>query len=184
MKHMDYFIRKEHFDGLGKLVLIFSMAWAYFFFNEYILHWYGGEADIRRLLTFHAEGPTAWVWYVMLICNVAIPWLTLWNKKIRNTPWLMFIITVLINVGMYAERLTIIPLTLGHQRSMFDWGEYIPTITDVSIALGTLCLFIFLYLAASRLIPLIPVWEVQEGQMAHQLRKVGKAKVPSVTELE
>jgi molybdopterin-containing oxidoreductase family membrane subunit len=36
----------------------------------------------------------------------------------------------------------------------------------------------------SRLIPLIPVWEVQEGQMAHSLRKVGKATVISNTELE
>jgi molybdopterin-containing oxidoreductase family membrane subunit len=37
---------------------------------------------------------------------------------------------------------------------------------------------------ASRLIPLVPVWEVQEGQMAHSLRRVGKAVVPSVSELE
>jgi molybdopterin-containing oxidoreductase family membrane subunit len=96
----------------------------------------------------------------------------------------MFIITLLINVGMYAERYTIIPLTLGHQRSPFDWGMYNPRLTEISIALGTLCLFMFLYLLASRLIPLVPVWEVQEGQMAHRLRKVGKAEVPSVTELE
>jgi molybdopterin-containing oxidoreductase family membrane subunit len=184
MKHMDYFIRKEHFDALGKLVLVFSMAWAYFFFNEYLLHWYGGEEVVQKLLTFHAYGPAAWVWYTMLICNVAIPWLTLWNKKIRNTPWVMFIITLLINVGMYAERFTIIPLTLSHQRFPFDWGDYTPRITEISIALGTLCLFIFLYLVVSRLIPLVPVWEVQEGQMAHSLRKVGKGKVPSVTEME
>ena len=62
----------------------------------------------------------------MLICNIVIPWLTLWNKKIRRTPWVMFIITLLINVGMYFERYTIIPLTLGHQRLPFDWGEYSP----------------------------------------------------------
>jgi Ni/Fe-hydrogenase subunit HybB-like protein len=184
MQNFKYFIRKEHFDSLGKLVLIFSMAWAYFFFNEYILHWYGGEQAVRDLLTFHATGPTAWVWYTILICNVAIPWLTLWNKRIRNTPLAMFIITVLINVGMFAERYTIIPLTLGHQRFPFDWGEYNPRLTEVSICLGTLCLFIFLYLLASRLIPLIPVWEVQEGQMAHSLRQVGKSKVKSVSELE
>ena len=67
--------------------------------------WYGGEAAVRQLLTFHANGPAAWVWYLMLICNVAIPWLTLWNKKIRRTPWLMFIITMLINVGMYCRTL-------------------------------------------------------------------------------
>jgi molybdopterin-containing oxidoreductase family membrane subunit len=184
MKNMDYFIRKEHFDGLGKLILIFSMAWAYFFFNEYILNWYGGTAVVKNILTLHATGPSAWVWYVMLICNVAIPWMFLWSKKVRRTPWLMFIITLLVNVGMYAERYTIIPLTLGHQRMPFDWGIYNPTIVEVSIALGTLCLFIFLYLIASRLIPLVPVWEVQEGQMAHSLRKVGKTEIPSVTELE
>jgi molybdopterin-containing oxidoreductase family membrane subunit len=184
MKHMDYFIRKEHFDALGKLILVFSMSWAYFFFNEYILTWYGGDAFARQLLTLHATGPSAWVWYLMLICNVAIPWLFLWNRKVRRTPWLMFIITLLVNVGMYAERFTIIPLTLGHQRSPFDWGIYNPTIIEVSIALGTLCLFIFLYLLASRFIPLVPVWEVQEGQMSHTLRKIGKTEIPSVTELE
>lgn len=184
MKHFDYFIRLEHFDALGKLLLVFSMAWAYFFFNEYLLSWYGGDAAVKQVITLHASGPAAWVWYTMLICNVAIPWLTLWNKTIRRTPWAMFIITLLINVGMYAERYTIIPITLGHQRSPFDWGVYNPQITEISIALGTLCLFMFLYLAASRLIPLVPVWEVQEGQMAHSLRKVGKAEMPSVTELE
>jgi len=184
MKNMTYFIRKEHFDALGLLVLIFSFSWAYFFFNEYILHWYGGEQAVVDLITFHATGPTAWVWYTMLICNVGIPVLTLWNKTIRRTPWVMFIITALINVGMYFERYTIIPLTLGHQRFPFDWGEYSPQITDISIALGTLCLFILLYLLASRAIPLIPVWEVQEGQVAHKVRKIGKGAVVSVSELE
>ncbi len=184
MKHMDYFIRKEHFDALGKLILIFSMAWAYFFFNEYILAWYGGDEAIKQVLTLHATGPSAWVWYTMLICNMVIPWLFLWNKKVRRTPWLMFIITLLVNIGMYAERYTIIPLTLGHQRSPFDWGIYNPTIIEARFALGTLCLFIFLYLLASRFIPLVPVWEVQEGQMSHTLRKIGKTEIPSVTELE
>ncbi len=47
MKNMKYFIRPEHFDALGKLVLIFSMAWAYFFFNDYLVSWYGGEEDAR-----------------------------------------------------------------------------------------------------------------------------------------
>jgi Ni/Fe-hydrogenase subunit HybB-like protein len=184
MIHMDYFIRPEHFDALGKLILIFSFAWSYFFFNEYILHWYGGYQVVRNLLTHHAEGPSAWVWYLMLVCNAGIPALTLWNKKIRTTPWAMLIISLFINVGMYAERFTIIPLTLGFQRFPFNWGELTPHVIDISIVFGTFCLFIFLYLLASRLIPLIPVWEVREGQMAHALRKVGKASVKSVTEME
>jgi molybdopterin-containing oxidoreductase family membrane subunit len=184
LRNMTYFIRKEHFDALGKLILIFSMAWAYFFFNEYLLHWYGGTEIVRELLTFHARGDSAWVWYLMLICNIAVPWLTLWNKTIRRTPWAMFIITLLINVGMYAERYTIIPLNLQHQRFPFVWGEYAPRLPEISIALGTLCLFVFLYMLASRLIPLVPVWEVQEGQEAHRMRRIGKTELPSVTDLE
>jgi Ni/Fe-hydrogenase subunit HybB-like protein len=184
MKHMTYFIRPEHFDGLGKLVLIFSMTWAYFFFNEYLLQWYGGYQVARDLLTFHANGPTAWIWYLMLICNIVIPCLTLWNRKLRRTPWAIFIVTLLVNVGMFAERYTIIPLSLQEQRMPFDWGIYTPRVTEVAIVLGTFCLFIFLYMVVSRLIPIIPVWEVREGQMAHTLRKVGKTRVPAITEMD
>jgi molybdopterin-containing oxidoreductase family membrane subunit len=184
MPNMKYFIRMEHFDGLGTLILIFSMAWGYFFFNEYILHWYGGEQAVRDLISFHASGPDAWIWYLMLICNFAIPMLTLWNKTLRRTPWAIFIVTLLVNVGMYCERLTIIPMTLSHGRSPFDWGELSLGFADVAIPVGSLCFFVFLYLLASRVIPLVPVWEVQEGQEAHVLRQIGKTKVPAVSELE
>jgi Ni/Fe-hydrogenase subunit HybB-like protein len=184
MLHMEYFIRLEHFDALGKLVLIFSMAWAYFFFNDFLLTWYGGDLASRVVLRAHFAGERAWIWYLMLICNIAIPWALLWNRRVRRTPLLMFIIMALVNVGMYAERFVIIPLTLAEQRIPFLWGDYMPQITDVAIVLGTFCLFMFLYMVMSRLIPLVPVWEVQEGQMSHSLRKIGKAEIPSVTELE
>jgi hypothetical protein len=49
---------------------------------------------------------------------------------------------------------------------------------------GSLALFLLLYALASRIIPLIPVWEVQEGQIAHSLRRIGKARVRSVSEIE
>ena len=54
----------------------------------------------------------------------------------------------------------------------------------MSIAFGSLCLFILLYLLASRVIPLIPVWEVREGQEAHVMRKFGKTHIPSVSDLD
>ncbi|MBI3739234.1 MAG: polysulfide reductase NrfD, partial [Chloroflexi bacterium] len=37
MKNMKYFLRPEHFDFLGKLMLMVSMAWAYFYFNDYLV---------------------------------------------------------------------------------------------------------------------------------------------------
>ncbi|MFZ6031066.1 MAG: NrfD/PsrC family molybdoenzyme membrane anchor subunit [Chloroflexota bacterium] len=182
MPKLRYFIRGEHFDALGKLVLVFSFVWAYFYFNEIMVEWYGGEAAHHALMDYIMRGPYSWMWYLMLFCNLAVPML-LWSKRIRRNPWTMFVIAFFINVGMYIERVIIVPITLSRGRFAFDWGDYQPRI-EIPIAIGSLALFLLLYALASRVIPLIPVWEVQEGQMAHSLKKVGKAEVPSLAEIE
>ncbi len=182
--NLQYFLRKEHFDALAKLILIFSFAWTYFFFNEYLIEWYGGEWVGHQLLTFQARGPVAPFWYGMLFFNIALPWLTLWNKKVRQSPTALFLITIGINIGMYMERYLIIPGFLQRNRLPFDWGVYNPRWPEISIALGTLALFSLLYVLASRVIPLIPVWEVLEGQLSHSRRRIGKTVVTSIAELE
>ena len=183
MKHMTYFIRKEHFDALGKLMMIVSFAYAYFFFNDYIVQWYGGDRATDNLLHWLEEGPMAWMFYQMITFNIVIPFLTLWNKRIRTTPWLLALIGGLINVGMYWERYIIVPVMLTINRMPFTWRLYEPRI-EIFLTIGTFSMFLLFYMIASRLIPLIPVWEVQEGQMVHTLRKVGKAQVPTVSEFE
>jgi len=183
MKNMDYFIRKEHFDAFGKLILVFSFVWAYFYFNEFLLAWYAGDASDQFVWNAITQGPNAWLWYLMLVLNIGIPWLTLWNKKVRRTPWMLFVIGFLINIGMYIERYIIVPGMITVNRFPFQWGDYGPRI-ELVISVGSLSLFLLLYALASRLIPLIPVWEVVEGQHATQLRRIGKAKVPTVTNLE
>ncbi len=183
MKHMKYFIRLEHFDALAKLVLIFSMSWAYFFYNDFLLEWYGGEKTGHEMLANLMYGPNAWIWWSMLIFNILIPWLTLWSKKVRRTPWLLFIIATLINVGMYFERVVIVTMIPQVNRFPFAWGDYVPRM-EIFISIGSLALFLLLYLLASRLIPIIPVWEVEEGHHAHSLRKYGKEYIPTVSDLD
>jgi Ni/Fe-hydrogenase subunit HybB-like protein len=183
MKNMKYFLRPEHFDFLGKLSLIVSLSWAYFFFNDYLVPWYGGGKFDKLLQDFQQHGPFAWVWVTMLICNVVIPWAILWNKKWRRTPWLMLLVGIVIVAGMWIERFVIIPISLTITRMPFTWRLYKPSI-EIPMSIGTFALFLLLYMIASRLIPLIPVWEVQEGQAAHLVRKVGKASIPTVGELD
>jgi molybdopterin-containing oxidoreductase family membrane subunit len=183
MKHMDYFIRKEHFDALGKLMLIVTFAYTYFFFNDYIVQWYGGDKWTDMLLHWLEEGPMSWMFYQLLLFNIILPPLLLWNKKIRQTPWLLALIGLMINIGMYWERYLIIPVTLTINRMPFTWKLYGPRI-EIFLTIGTFSMFLLFYMIASRLIPLVPVWEVQEGQMTHTLRKVGKAYVPTVSEFE
>ena len=183
MKHYKYFIRPEHFGTIGMLMLLVSMAWAYFYFNDYIVPWFGGDKWDKLFQEYTEEGPLAYLWYTMLIVNIAVPWAILWNKKWRETPWLLASVGVLINIGMYIERYLIIPVGVTINRMPFTWRQYYPRI-EIPMTIGTFALFLLLYMLASRVIPLIPVWEVQEGQEAHIIRKIGKAEISTLSEME
>jgi Ni/Fe-hydrogenase subunit HybB-like protein len=181
--HLDYFLRPEHFNTLGMLMLMVSMAWAYFYFNDYLVPWYGGDKWEKLLTNFVETGPLWYLWYTMLFCNIVVPWSILWNKKWRQTPWLLAIAGLMINIGMWLERYIIIPETLTINRMPFTWRLYIPRI-EIFLTIGNFAFFFLLYMLASRIIPLIPVWEVQEGQQVHTLRKVGKVELPTISEMD
>ena len=125
MKNMKYFLRPEHFETLGMLMLLVSLAWAYFYFNDYLVPWYGGDVWDKILNTFLQTGPQWYLWYTMLFCNLA-PLLILWNKRWRRIPWLLASLGFVINVGMWLERYVIIPETLTINRMPFTWRIYIP----------------------------------------------------------
>jgi len=182
MKNMKYFLRPEHFEALGMLMFLVSLAWAYFYFNDYLVPWYGGDMWEKILNTFIQTGPLWYLWYLMLFCNLA-PLMILWNKKWRRIPWLLAILGFVINIGMWLERYIIIPETLTINRMPFTWRIYVPHI-EIVLTIGNFALFFLLYLLASRMIPLIPVWEVQEGQESHMLRKIGKAKISTVSDID
>jgi molybdopterin-containing oxidoreductase family membrane subunit len=129
------------------------------------------------------KGPMAWMFYSLLTLCVVIPWAILWRKKWRSTPWILASVGLLINVGMYFERYLIIPVGLTINRMPFTYRLYFPRV-EIFLTIGTFSLFLLLYLIASRLIPLVPVWEVQEGQIAHSVRKVGKSHVTAVADFE
>ncbi|MEP7137727.1 MAG: NrfD/PsrC family molybdoenzyme membrane anchor subunit [Chloroflexota bacterium] len=183
MKHYKYFIRPEHFNTIGMLMFLVSMAWAYFYLNDYIVPWYGGNKWDKIVQEFAEKGPLAPLWYIMLFCNIVVPWAVLWNKKWRSTPWLLAITGFFINIGMWLERYIIIPEGLTINRMPFTWRLYFPGV-EVALTIGMFALFFLLYMLASRIIPLIPVWEVQEGQESHMLRKIGKAEIPTLSDLE
>jgi hypothetical protein len=113
-----------------------------------------------------------------------VPWATLWNKRVRHSPVLLVLITVGINIGMFLERYIIVAGFLRRNNMPFDWGVYNPRPVELSIAASTFALFALLYVIVSRIVPLIPVWEVIEGQLSHTRRRIGKVLVTSVAEWE
>jgi molybdopterin-containing oxidoreductase family membrane subunit len=96
----------------------------------------------------------------------------------------MFIIGLFINIGMWLERFLIVPGSLTVTTDPFTWRVYHISWVEISLSLGTLAFFILLYLVASRFVPVVSTWEVQEGQMEYSMRQVGKSMLTSKTDLE
>jgi hypothetical protein len=103
---------------------------------------------------------------------------------VRRSVLAICIVAVFVNIGMYLERYLIIPVTLGRNELPFDWGTYILHLPETLVTIGAFALIAFLYLLFSRIFPLIPVWEVYEGQVMEGLRRIGRAMVPTRAEPE
>ena len=180
--HLEYFLREEHFDGMGKFLLLLSLTWTYFYFNDYIVPWYGQGPAEKIIQQLFAHGYAAPLWFLMLFANVFLPSATLWSRKVRTSLPAMLVITIFVQVGMYLERYLIIPVTLGVNELPYSWGRYIPHLPESIITVGAFAFVGLLYVVFSRLIPLIPVWEVYEGQVMQGLRRIGKAIIPTRSE--
>jgi molybdopterin-containing oxidoreductase family membrane subunit len=171
---LKYFLRKEHFNGMAMFMLILSLTWDYFYFNDYLAPWFGGAPVDRTLNILLQHGAYAPYWYTMLFCNMLVPALTLWSKKLRTNLPVLFVVALLVNVGMYLERVIIVPLTLARNELPFSWGVYTLRLPETMITIGTFCFLFLAYMIFTRVFPIIPLWEVYEGQALHGLRKVGR----------
>jgi molybdopterin-containing oxidoreductase family membrane subunit len=74
----------------------------------------------------------------------------------------LVIVSLGVLIGMYFERILIIcnTLSIGYEPTM--WTLYVPTLVDFAILLGTGGLFVFAFLLLSRVIPLVPMYEIRE----------------------
>jgi molybdopterin-containing oxidoreductase family membrane subunit len=127
------------------------------------------------MLTALPTGPNAWAFWLTMICNVAVPQL-LWLRWFRQNGVVLWVIAILVNVGMWAERFMLIVLPLQRDYLPSAWQAYHPTFVDWGIFLGTLGFFGFLFTAFLRWFPIIPTTEVKE--LNHELSGQASRHVP------
>jgi hypothetical protein len=80
---------------------------------------------------------------------------------VRTNVWLLFVISIVVNIGMWLERFIIIVTSLHRDFLPSSWGMFQPTGWDWSMYLGTLGLFftcIFLFI---RFLPVISIFEMR-----------------------
>jgi molybdopterin-containing oxidoreductase family membrane subunit len=177
------FLRTEHFNALGKLVMIAGMGWFYFWFSGFIVEWYGNEPVVRELIHDEISGPLAPLFWLQMIGNV-LPIIFLVFRRFRTNLKSLLILTLMVNVGMYTERVLIVIGNLQRHYLPFSWGSYKPTWVEISIVAMTFAGFTLLYILFSRIVPYVPVWEIKEGRLRYTLRRIGRLLVPTAAEIE
>ncbi len=160
-------ITAKHLENCAKLLLVTGWIVTYGYIVEFFIAWYSGSnAEIYQFFMARPLGPNAAAFWLMLLCNVLVPQL-FWSRRMRLNLWVLFVASLLINVGMWCERFVIVVMSLQRDYIVSGWASYSPTWVDIGIFAGTLCFFILLFLAFLRLLPVVSVTEVKE--LAHEL---------------
>ena len=158
--HLEHYISIRHLEVMAKVMLltgsIVGLAYALEFFNA----WYGGNVYERYAFVNRASGPYAWCFWIMVLCNVLAPQL-LWIRRVRRSVAALFLLSIMVNIGMWFERFVIIVTSLHRSYLPSSWTMYRPTIIEVGTLVGSFGLFFTCFLAFIRVLPMIAMWEVK-----------------------
>ena len=79
----------------------------------------------------------------------------------RATPWLLFVMALVVNIGMWLERYVIVVISLHRDYLPSSWGMYAGTIWDWTTFVGTIGLFLALLFLFVRFLPMISIFEMR-----------------------
>jgi Ni/Fe-hydrogenase subunit HybB-like protein len=151
----------RHLDNMAKVMLASGLVVAYGYVMETFMAWYSDSFFEQFMMLNRMFGPYGWCYWLLIACNLAIPQL-LWFRAVRRNAWLLFLLALSINVGMWLERFVIVVVSLHRDYLPSSWDMYVPTFWDWSTFLGSMGLFAFLLFLFIRLLPMISIFEMRE----------------------
>jgi molybdopterin-containing oxidoreductase family membrane subunit len=171
--HLEDIITLRHLESASKVMLGTGLIVAYGYSMEAFISWYSGNTYERFMYWNRMTGPYGFFYGMLILCNIAIPQL-LWSQKVRRSIPALFIISLVVNMGMWLERFVIVVVSLHRDFLPSSWGMYYPTVWDWATFVGTLGLFTTLMWLFVRFVPMIAIFEVREvvHHLEHQKLEV------------
>jgi molybdopterin-containing oxidoreductase family membrane subunit len=164
--NLQHLITIKHLENMNKIMLATGTIVGYAYATEFFIAWYSGNPYEKFTFVNRAFGPYWWAYWLMISCNVISPQF-FWFKKLRTSIPVMFVLSLVINVGMWFERFVIIATSLHRDYLPSSWGYFRPTYVDICTFIGTIGLFLTLFLLFARFLPIIAMSEVK-GVLAEQ----------------
>jgi Ni/Fe-hydrogenase subunit HybB-like protein len=168
------FITLRHIQNMAKVMLATGLIVLYGYSVEAFMAWYSASPPERFMIANRVTGPYWWAYASLIFCNGVMPQ-TLWFKRVRTNIWLLFLIALVVNTGMWLERYVIVVTSLTRDYLPSAWGMYSGTVWDWATWLGTVGLFVWLVFLFVRFVPMISIFEMRtivpdataKGQKTH-----------------
>jgi molybdopterin-containing oxidoreductase family membrane subunit len=157
---LEDFITIRHIDNMAKILLATGMIVAYGYMMEQFTAWYSGNEYERFLMANRLMGPYGPYYWALILCNAVTPQF-LWSSRVRTNVVLMFIISIIVNIGMWLERYIIVVTSLHRDFLPSSWDMYSGSIFDWSTYIGSIGLFVALLFLFLRFLPMISIFEMQ-----------------------
>ncbi len=158
--NMKAYITDRHIDNLGWVMLFTGMLVFFGYFIELFMAYYSANDFEQYVWTYRFVGDYAWAFWLTMV-TILLPPHIMWFKKLRNNHTLLFIMTVIINIGMWFERFVITVTPVARDFLPSSWRLYVPTVWDVIVVLGEFAMFFTFFLLFVRVLPSIAFTEVK-----------------------
>jgi len=159
--NMGDFITENHVDAVCRILVFVSLIMGTAYITEIFIAWYSGsEYEMYTFFKNRITGEYAMQFWGMFIFNALLPQL-FWSRKVRRNLWVVFVISLFINLGMWFERFNIVVTSLSKNYLPASWAEYHPTWVEIGFFVGTLGMFSAGVLLFFRYIPQIAIAEVK-----------------------
>ena len=157
---LEEYITVRHIDAMCKVILLTSMIVGLAYATELFTSWYSANQYEQFAFINRIRGPYRWYYATMVFCNVVVPQI-FWSQRMRRALPVVFVASLLVNVGMWMERFVIITTSLHRDFLPSSWAMYQPTYVEVGTFIGSFGLFFTAFLIFCRFLPMIAISEVK-----------------------
>jgi molybdopterin-containing oxidoreductase family membrane subunit len=169
-------ITVTHLETVAKVIILTMSILAYTYIIEPAIEIHSGSKFSMQFTQWRATGTLSWIYYLTILLNVFVPVSFLFRKVRRNVKWL-FAASLLINAGMWLERYLIVTGSTAHDFMPHNWGSYAPRFVEICITAGLASFFLFVYLAFTKLLPMVTVADFKDFLKKEKMPGAGPQEI-------
>jgi hypothetical protein len=114
-------LNASHYYALGRLLLTFTIFWAYAAFFQLLLIWIGNKPEEVEFYVLRSHGPWAVVSFILVLTRFVLPFLILLNYRIKRRPAWLSAVAAWIFVAHYLDMHWLVAPEAPGARAPFHW---------------------------------------------------------------